>query len=634
MTACEHSWTRESFADEVTARLGMWPNFFRVPMAPGLIESLWSLAQSSYLDNPLPSLFKERLFVHLSRFSEVHYCIVRHVGFLVGQGRPAGDGTVHPLELAQVMRLLRKPVPDAAALDRILLHMETSADIVELPAADTEAEGQLFDALTVMFLAPTRATRARKAVRRYVGVHNYEWLAAFLAFVHTAHYWTEMHPELEVEPDMVDYMQLHPELAALLFDEGGALRMSPGALLRKAIDELDRAEEALIDSRSLRKQDLWFAAQRQAFKAAMNGASLKASLGVLIAAATGSATDGRRCAFYIADVSGSHLTHVVGMPESYAAAVDGFVISPESLACGLAVATGEPVVTPDVLQDSRWSPWTWLAGEFGYRGCWSFPVETSTGRLVGSFAFYFEEPKAPEASDYELAAAMTQAAAIIISRHQENEERVRVEERQQVLIAELHHRTRNLMGVIHSMADKIASTSVDLADFYERFNDRLVALSRVQSLLSRLDDHDRVTFDDVIRTEFAAMDGSSHRVVLAGPPGIRLRSSSVQTLALALHELATNAMKYGALSQTRAGLAVTWSMQPLGPEGEPWLHVEWRETGVKMPISGDAQLKRRGQGRELIEQALPYQLNASTSYVLGPDGLTCTISLPVSRSMS
>ncbi|WP_458788702.1 HWE histidine kinase domain-containing protein [Dyella jiangningensis] len=71
------------------------------------------------------------------------------------------------------------------------------------------------------------------------------------------------------------------------------------------------------------------------------------------------------------------------------------------------------------------------------------------------------------------------AAAIIISRHQENEERLRVEERQKVLIAELQHRIRNLMGVIHSMADKTARTSVNLGDFHDRFNDRLVALLRV-----------------------------------------------------------------------------------------------------------------------------------------------------------
>ena len=69
----------------IVERLGVLPNFFCTgASAPGLIDRLWDFARSAYLDSPLPSLFKERLFVHLSRFCEVRYCIVRHVGFLIG----------------------------------------------------------------------------------------------------------------------------------------------------------------------------------------------------------------------------------------------------------------------------------------------------------------------------------------------------------------------------------------------------------------------------------------------------------------------------------------------------------------------------------------------------------------------
>jgi len=68
----------------VEERFGVLPNFFRLaPETPDIIEKLWGFAQAAYLDNPLPSVFKERLFVHLSRFCAVRYCIARHVGFLV-----------------------------------------------------------------------------------------------------------------------------------------------------------------------------------------------------------------------------------------------------------------------------------------------------------------------------------------------------------------------------------------------------------------------------------------------------------------------------------------------------------------------------------------------------------------------
>src|SRR6267142_2634817 len=86
----------------VDERFGMQPNFFRVaPETPEITEKLWGFAQAAYLDNPLPSLFKERLFVQLSRFCPVRYCVVRHVGFLVGEGRPAGDASVLPESIAQ-----------------------------------------------------------------------------------------------------------------------------------------------------------------------------------------------------------------------------------------------------------------------------------------------------------------------------------------------------------------------------------------------------------------------------------------------------------------------------------------------------------------------------------------------------
>ena len=115
------------------------------------------------------------------------------------------------------------------------------------------------------------------------------------------------------------------------------------------------------------------------------------------------------------------------MPQDYAECVDGFKIGAESLACGLAVHTGQPVITPDVTKEPRWKPWLWLAEKYEYRGCWSFPVETSAGKVVGTFAMYFKEPREATPRDRELAALLAQAAGIIISRHYEAEERRRAE---------------------------------------------------------------------------------------------------------------------------------------------------------------------------------------------------------------
>ncbi|SMQ76489.1 PAS domain S-box-containing protein [Sphingopyxis terrae subsp. ummariensis] len=204
-----------------------------------------------------------------------------------------------------------------------------------------------------------------------------------------------------------------------------------------------------------------------------------------------------------------------------------------------------------------------------------------------------------------------------------------LQDRQQLLVRELQHRTRNLMGVVRAVADRTVRASLDLGDFRARFRDQLDALSRVQGLLSRLGEDDRVTFDQLLTAELAALDGTAERMHLEGPAGVRLRSSTVQTLAMALHELATNAIKYGALGQAEGRLAIRWALEPEGEGGTPWLHIDWRESGVRMP-GPDCAATGTGQGRELIERALPYQLKARTRFSLGADGVHCTIAIPVS----
>ena len=239
------------FKREVADRFGVLPNFFcSADAAPGLVEELWKFATSAYLDSPLPSLLKERLFVHLSRFCEIRYCIVRHVGFLIGQGRPAGDADAAPETIEQVIELLRRPLPESPALSQILERLERMSLGGRLPEPRTEPEADLFDALTIMFLSPRGAARARAAVRTAVGESTFELLVAYLAFIRTAHYWTEMHPELTYEPDMVEILRGYGELASLLLDTSEAELVQGGVRLRETLDELRRVEVALQESES------------------------------------------------------------------------------------------------------------------------------------------------------------------------------------------------------------------------------------------------------------------------------------------------------------------------------------------------------------------------------------------------
>ena len=188
------------------------------------------------------------------------------------------------------------------------------------------------------------------------------------------------------------------------------------------ISERARAEE------TVRENAAWLHGQREALAAAVNGAPLETSLGALVRTATETLGDGTRAAFYLADDSRTGLHHVVGMPADYAAAVDGFKIGPESLACGLATHSGEPVITVDVQTDPRWAPWRGMAERFDYRGCWSFPIHSAAGVFVGTLAIYSRQPREATARELELASLLTNTASIILSRHQEARERQQAEE--------------------------------------------------------------------------------------------------------------------------------------------------------------------------------------------------------------
>lgn len=178
----------------------------------------------------------------------------------------------------------------------------------------------------------------------------------------------------------------------------------------------------------LRERQVWLDGQREALEAAVNGSSLETSLGILVRTAIEAVGQDARAGFYLANEEGTALHHVVGMPPDYAEAVDGFEVGPDSLACGLATATGHPVLTTDVRKDPRWEAWLWMAEQFDYRACWSFPIHTAAKKFIGTLAIYSRQPREATARDREIGQLLAHTASIIISRHRESEARKRTEQ--------------------------------------------------------------------------------------------------------------------------------------------------------------------------------------------------------------
>jgi PAS domain S-box-containing protein len=197
-----------------------------------------------------------------------------------------------------------------------------------------------------------------------------------------------------------------------------------------------------------------------------------------------------------------------------------------------------------------------------------------------------------------------------------------LQDRQQMLLAELQHRSRNLLAMVQAMARQTLRSTSSTPEFLRAFEDRLRTLSRVQSLLAQAS-VERIDLREIVDAELFARGDFADRVEVQGPR-LPLGAKAAQTLALALHELSTNAVKHGALKQPSGRLSVMWDIEPR-PDGE-YVTLNWNESGVDLPAR---PAQRNGYGRELIERALPYQLGARTKLEFAAGGVRCIISVPV-----
>jgi two-component sensor histidine kinase len=196
------------------------------------------------------------------------------------------------------------------------------------------------------------------------------------------------------------------------------------------------------------------------------------------------------------------------------------------------------------------------------------------------------------------------------------------------MAADLQHHTRDLIAVVRAIISNTLATSPCPEEFWRRIDDRLRALSRVQGLLSR-SRQEPIRIGALVRLEFEGSDGAGdgprgERVDIAGS-AVQLRSSVVPALALALHELATNARKYGALSTSGGELRIGWRLEER--DQASWLVLNWAEKHRRLT---GAPLDRKGDGRAFIEHALSYSHGAQIRFELDEMGLRCSIALRLS----
>ena len=142
-------------------------------------------------------------------------------------------------------------------------------------------------------------------------------------------------------------------------------------------------------------------------------------------------SDGMLCSILLLSQDGVHVMHGAAphLPEGYSRAIDGAPIGPKAGSCGTAMFRGEQVIVTDILEDPLWEDYRGLAAQFGLQACWSTPIISHTGKILGSFAMYYHEPRSPEAEEIHLINVATHIAAIAIERQQAAEELRSSEER-------------------------------------------------------------------------------------------------------------------------------------------------------------------------------------------------------------
>jgi PAS domain S-box-containing protein len=208
------------------------------------------------------------------------------------------------------------------------------------------------------------------------------------------------------------------------------------------------------------------------------------------------------------------------------------------------------------------------------------------------------------------------AGAVDITRYKEQEARIRL------LMRELTHRSKNLLSVIQAIMRQTATNSVSIADFESRFAARLHSLAGSHDLLVQ-EGWQGASMRELVRSQLGHYsDRDDPQIELAGEP-LRIPPDAAQHIGMALHELATNAAKYGALSMPTGKVLISWRTSP-GPDGTPMCYLSWEETGGP-PVERPS---RRGFGRVVIERTVARALRGEVHIDFAASGLRWTLQFP------
>ena len=196
--------------------------------------------------------------------------------------------------------------------------------------------------------------------------------------------------------------------------------------------------------------------------------------------------------------------------------------------------------------------------------------------------------------------------------------RKRADEQQRTLNAELDHRVKNVLATVSAIITQTPKAGSSLADFVAGLDGRIKSLARTHELLSQNQWQD-VSLEEIVQREIAPYAAGNATIL---GPGVALKAEAAQALATVLHELATNAAKYGALSTKYGRVSIRWHWQL---NGTYQLAFHWQELGGPAVVAPS----NSGYGMSLIREVIPYELGGTADFAITPEGARCKLEIPV-----
>jgi two-component sensor histidine kinase len=277
-----------------------------------------------------------------------------------------------------------------------------------------------------------------------------------------------------------------------------------------------------------------------------------------------------------------------------------------------------------------------MSRDLGIRAGFAFPVK-SAGRIIAVLEFFSERPARPDPDLLLTVGTIGDQVGRVFERirseemlrsekrtlEQEVTERKRIEQHQTLLLAELNHRVKNMLTVVMGIAAQTARNSPSIQNFSESFLGRLSSLSRTYTLLTS------ANWQATPLSGLAEELLSSHAILgklrsaLSGP-AVMLGPRAALSMSMILHELITNALKYGALATTDGQISLDWRLQGSGDAA--LVLMRWRETGVRL----DGPPTRTGFGLKMIEATTRHELRGKAVANWHGDGVEYLVEFPSS----